>query len=172
MIGYLWLAVWIGTIVAANWAISQFGLVPVGFGLYAPAGVYFVGLAFTARDLTQDHLGRRWTIPAILIGAIFSYFVSPQFAIASGITFLVSESLDMLVYTPLRRRHYLGAVFASNTVGLVVDSILFLTLAFGSLEFLLGQIMGKAEMTLLAVAILWMWRRRRRGNVLPGYASV
>ena len=31
----------------------------MGFGLMAPAGVYFAGLAFTFRDLTQEKLGRR-----------------------------------------------------------------------------------------------------------------
>jgi len=47
----IYLATYILTIFAANWAITQFGLVPVGFGLLAPAGVYFAGLAFTLRDL-------------------------------------------------------------------------------------------------------------------------
>lgn len=152
LIGY------IATIVAANWAIQTFGLVPVGFGLVAPAGVYFAGLAFTFRDLTQDQLGRRWTIGAILIGAVLSWFISPQFALASGLAFLVSELADFAVYTPLRERHWLGAVALSNTVGLVIDSALFLVLAFGSLDFLAGQIVGKAWMTALAVLILWGWR--------------
>jgi uncharacterized PurR-regulated membrane protein YhhQ (DUF165 family) len=49
---------YITTIFAANWAISAFGIIPVGFGLMAPAGVYFAGLAFTLRDLTQEKLGR------------------------------------------------------------------------------------------------------------------
>ena len=157
---YLPLAAYIGTIFAANWAITAFGIVPVGFGLVAPAGVYFAGLAFTFRDLTQDSLGRGWTMGAILIGAALSALLSPQLALASGLAFLVSEGLDLAVYTPLRRRSWLGAVALSNTVGLVADSVLFLALAFGSLEFLAGQVVGKAWMTLLAVALLWAARRR------------
>jgi uncharacterized PurR-regulated membrane protein YhhQ (DUF165 family) len=157
---FVWLVLYIGTIVAANWAIQTFGVVPVGFGLLAPAGVYFAGLAFTFRDLTQDTLGRRWTIGAILAGAALSALVSPQFALASGLAFLVSESLDMAVYTPLRERHWLGAVAASNVVGFMADSALFLLLAFGSLDFLPGQLVGKAMMTVLAVALLWTLRRR------------
>jgi hypothetical protein len=51
-------------------------------------------------------------------------------------------------------------VALSNTVGLVVDSALFLALAFGSLEFLAGQVVGKLWMTVLAVALLWAVRRR------------
>lgn len=147
-------------IVLANWAIQQFGLVPVGFGLLAPAGVYFAGLAFTLRDLVQESLGRTWTVVAIVAGAAVSAVLSPQLALASGIAFLVSEFADFAVYTPLRRKHWLVAVGLSNTVGLVADSVLFLTLAFGSLEFLPGQIVGKGWVTLIAVALLWTVRRR------------
>jgi MYXO-CTERM domain-containing protein len=43
---------------------------------------------------------------------------------------------------------------------LTIDSGLFLALAFGSLDFLPGQIVGKLWMTLLAVALLWTVRRR------------
>jgi uncharacterized PurR-regulated membrane protein YhhQ (DUF165 family) len=151
----IWVALYIGTIVLANWAIQTFGLVPVGLGLMAPAGVYFAGLAFTFRDLVQEQLGRGWTASAIVLGAALSALVSPQFALASGVAFLVSELADFAIYTPLRQRHWLGAVVASNTVGLVADSALFLGLAFGSLEFLAGQVVGKLWMTLLAVVLLW-----------------
>lgn len=158
--GVLALLCYVGTIFGANWAITSFGLVPVGFGLAAPAGVYFAGLAFTLRDLVQDTLGRWWTIGAIVAGALLSALVSPQFALASGTAFLLSELADLLVYTPLRRRNWIGAVIASNVVGFAADSALFLLLAFGSLEFLAGQLLGKAWMTLLAVALLWAWRQR------------
>lgn len=157
----LYLIGYILTIVAANWAIATFGVVPVGFGLMAPAGVYFAGLAFTFRDLVQERFGRLWTLGAILAGAGLSVLVSPQFALASGAAFLFSELADFAVYTPLRERHWLGAVVASNVVGFVADSALFLSLAFGSLTFLPGQVVGKAWMTLLAVAVLWAWRRGR-----------
>jgi hypothetical protein len=56
----------------------------------------------------------------------------------------------------------LAAVLVSNAVGLVVDSWLFLHLAFGNLAFLPGQIVAKTEMTLLAVVVLWAIARYRR----------
>jgi uncharacterized PurR-regulated membrane protein YhhQ (DUF165 family) len=125
----------------------------------APAGVYFAGLAFSLRDALQETLGRRWVIAAILIGALVSAGLSAQLALASGLAFLVSELADFMVYTPLRQRTWLGAVVASNTVGTIVDSALFLWLAFGSLEFLAGQIVGKLWMTALAVGLILAWRR-------------
>jgi uncharacterized PurR-regulated membrane protein YhhQ (DUF165 family) len=155
-------------IVLANWAIQQFGLVPVGFGLMAPAGVYFAGLAFTLRDLVQEQLGRKWTVGAILAGAAISGILSLEFAMASGIAFLVSELADFAVYTPLRLKNWLFAVGLSNTVGLVADSVLFLSLAFGSLEYLPGQIVGKAWVTLVSVALLWTFRRRFAPRAVAG----
>lgn len=156
----VWLLAYIGTIFGANWAISTFGFIPVGFGLLAPAGVLFAGAALALRDLVQDSLGRGWAIAAIVIGAGLSYFVSPAFALASGAAFLLSEAADLWVYTPLRKRNWYGAVLASNAVGLVVDSALFLLIAFGSLEFIAGQIVGKTEVTLLFLAAAWVWRSR------------
>lgn len=152
------LAALVGTVFAANWALQTFGLVPVGFGLMAPAGVYFAGIAFTLRDLLHDRGGREWVLAAIVLGALASVAVSPVFAVASGAAFAASELADWAVYSPLRRRGWLRAVAASNVVGLVVDSALFLWLAFGSLDFIAGQLVGKAWVTALAVLILWRIR--------------
>lgn len=157
----IWFACYILTIAAANAAIAAFGLVPVGFGLMAPAGVVFAGLALTCRDFTQEALGRRWSVAAILVGAAFSWLISPAFALASATAFLVSELADYAAYQPLRERNWLAAVAASNTAGLVVDSALFLWLAFGSLEFLAGQVWAKLMVTVATVAVLWMVRRRQ-----------
>jgi hypothetical protein len=153
-LGLITVAGYISTIFAANWAVERYGVVPVGFGLMAPAAVYLVGLAFTLRDLVQDWLGRVAVLVAMLVGGAVSALVSPRFAVASAAAFLVSELADLAVYTPLRDRNWLGAVAASNVVGLVFDSVLFLWLAFGSFKFLSGQIVGKLWMTLLAIAVL------------------
>ena len=67
---------------------------------------------------------------------------------------------DLLVYTPLQKRRLVLAVLASSLVGLVVDSMLFLQLAFGSLEFLWGQVVGKSWAVLVALPFVAMLRRR------------
>lgn len=157
----VWFLLFISTVVGANWAIETWGIVSVGFGLHAPAGVFFAGAAFTCRDLVHETLGRWWSLAAIVSGAALSFFISPQFAVASGAAFLFAELMDFGVYTPLRTRHWGGAVVASNVVGFVADSVIFLLLAFGSLDFLLGQVVGKAYMTILALPFLLFWRWRR-----------
>ena len=53
-------------------------------------------------------------------------------------------------------------------VGLVVDSIVFLWLAFGSLEFLAGQVVGKAWMVLLSIPfVAWLRRRDEQTGIEP-----
>jgi uncharacterized PurR-regulated membrane protein YhhQ (DUF165 family) len=80
--------------------------------------------------------------------------------VASGVAFLLSELADLAVFTPLQRRRFLLAVLASSVVGLVVDSAVFLYLAFGNLDYLTGQVVGKAWMVLLASPLI-AWLRRR-----------
>lgn len=148
----------------ANWLISDFGVVPVGFGLMAPAGVYAAGIAFGARDAIQRMIGKRWALLAIVLGALLSLLVAaPALALASVAAFGVSELLDMAVFTPLEKRSLAGAVVLSNTLGAIVDSVLFLLLAFGSLAFLPGQVMGKVLMVLPALAVVLAVRARRAG---------
>lgn len=161
------------TILAANVAILTLGVVPVGLGLVAPAGVYFAGLAFSLRDGLQETGGRRWVLGAILAGAALSalcglIFPPPpgvdalRLAAASGLAFLLSELADFAVYTPLRRRGWLLAVAASNGAGVVVDSAMFLWLAFGSIDFLVGQVVGKSWMTALTIVLILGWRAWQR----------
>lgn len=155
---------------AANWLIGHAGtfcvpngpcLVPVAPGLMAPSGVLMIGLALVLRDLVQRRLGLGFAAGAVLAGAALSAFLAPPaLVIASAVAFLVSEFADMAVYTPLQKRGLVLAVAASGAVGLLVDSVAFLWLAFGSLDFLAGQVVGKAWMVLAALPFVHLLRRR------------
>lgn len=162
----------------ANWFIGNVGtacppggpcLIPVAPGVMAPSGVATIGLAFVLRDLVQRRIGIRWAAVAVVAGAVLSaLFAPPALVVASGLAFLFSESADLAVYTPLQRRRLVLAVFASSVVGLVVDSMLFLYLAFGSLDFLLGQIVGKSWMVVFALPFIVLLRRRdERLGLIP-----
>ena len=97
---------------------------------------------------------------AIAIGTGLSALIAPvALVVASGVAFLLSELADFAVYTPLQQRRLTLAVVASPTVGLVVDSFVFLMLAFGSLAFLPGQIVGKAWGVLIALPLIFLMRR-------------
>jgi queuosine precursor transporter len=159
------LAAYIATIPAANLAVTHLGAVPVGFGYLAPAGVYMVGLALVLRDLSREAAGRLAVLGAIAAGIVISYVLAdPDLAVASAVAFAVAELADFAVYEPLRQRGLLIAMVASNAVGILSDSLLFLQLAFNSLEYLPGQILGKVWMTVAAVAVLTLLQRRRRAT--------
>ena len=110
-------------------------------------------------------LGAGWAIGAILAGAgISALLAPPALVVASGLAFLLSEFADFAVYTPLQRKRLVLAVVASGLVGLLIDSLLFLQLAFGNLDFLAGQIIGKAWVILISIPIIWWlrsWDQRR-----------
>lgn len=164
-------AAFVATVYGANWALKRWGTVPVGFGLDAPAGVWFAAVAFVLRDWLQEIAGRLWVVIAILMGAALSYWVGASItipgghlslALASGAAFMVSELADLSVYTPLRERNLPLAVLASQIVGAIADSILFLVLAFGSLSLLSGQILGKTWIGLFVAVYLFARRARVR----------
>jgi queuosine precursor transporter len=51
-------------------------------------------------------------------------------------------------------------VILSSLVGLCVDSVAFLYLAFGSLDYLGGQMIGKLWMVLLSIPVIRLLRDR------------
>jgi uncharacterized PurR-regulated membrane protein YhhQ (DUF165 family) len=176
--GMLFLVLFALTIPAANWLIGHVGtmcqpngpcLVPVAPGLMAPSGVTMIGIALVLRDLVQRRLGVGVSAGAILAGAAISALLAPpSLVLASAVAFLLSEAADLAVYTPLAQRRLIAAVVASSMAGLVVDSIVFLWLAFGSLDFLVGQIVGKAWMVLLSIPfVAWLRRRDERLGIAP-----
>lgn len=168
-LGFGAFAIFLACIPFANWMIGHVGtvcipqgpcLVPVAPGLMAPSGVLTVGAALVLRDVVQRCLGLSWGLLAIVIGAALSALVAPPALVAaSAIAFALSEAADFAVYTPLQRRRLLLAVLASSVVGLVVDSAVFLLLAFGSLDFLPGQIIGKLWAVGIAVPLVRLLRR-------------
>ncbi|TKT73268.1 VUT family protein [Afipia massiliensis] len=174
--GFVFLAAYIACIPIANWLIQHIGtvcppdgpcLIPVAPGLMAPSGVLMAGLALVLRDLVQRRLGVTYGLAAIGAGTVLSAALAPaSLVVASAVAFLLSELADFAVYTPLQKRGLVLAVAASSLVGLVADSLLFLWLAFGSLDFLSGQIVGKVVMVLLTLpAIRWLRNRDERLGV-------
>lgn len=170
--GLFFLTLFMACIPAANWLIGNMGtvcppdspcLIPVLPNVMAPSGVLTIGLALVLRDLVQRRLGPWWAVAAIFAGAgLSARFASPSLILASTVAFLLSELADLAVYTPLQRKRLMLAVFASSVVGLVIDSLLFLYIAFGNIDFLLGQVIGKLWMVILAMPLVILLRQRDR----------
>ena len=174
-LGWVCFALFLASVPFANWLIQHVGtvcvpqgpcLIPVapGWGgagaIMSPSGVLAVGAALVLRDVVQRCLGPVWALLAIAAGTALSTLIAPPaLLVASSAAFLLSELADFAVYTPLQRRGLVLAVVASSLVGLAVDSVVFLALAFGSLEFLAGQVIGKAWAVLFSLPLI-RWVRR------------
>ena len=134
--------------------------IPVGFGLLAPAGTFMAAVAFPARDCLQRFGGRWLGVAAILVGALLSWWISsPAIAVASGVTFLCSESLDFAVYTPLQRDRFVLAVVLSGIAGTFLDSWLFLYLAGLPMSQFWGLVVGKLWVILLSGPVAYGLRK-------------
>lgn len=154
-------AAFVGLVILANWLASAY-IVHVPFTPYmAPAGVFCTGAVLVLRDWLQQLKGLLWTMPLVYAAGLISWLVGDlagwtgleKIAVASVIAFSVSETVEAIVFTPLRKRSLTAGVVASGMVGNALDSWLFLTLAFGSTAFFWGNFWGKAEMIAVGGAL-------------------
>lgn len=146
-----------GSVLLSNWLTSRYGLVAAGFGLLVTAGTYTAGAALGLRDAVHALGGVRWSLAAIAAGVTVSAVAGDgRIAAASAVAFGLAELADLAVYVPLRRRGWRPAVIASNAVGAVADTVVFLTVAGFPLtvEAVGGQLLVKAVWcTLAALAV-------------------
>jgi uncharacterized PurR-regulated membrane protein YhhQ (DUF165 family) len=156
----------VGTVYAANWLVNRYGPIRVWpTSLYAPAGVYVVGIAFLLRDTVQRLMGQWLALAAIAIGATLSVFVSPTLALASACAFAASELLGLGIFRALGgnvggRGRLLGAIVLASVAAAAVDSVVFLWLAFHNLAFFDGQMVAKLSVTVLALPFVLFARKR------------
>ena len=167
---YGWIAftLFILTIPASNWVIVNVGvvcepdgpcLIPVAPGLMAPSSVVVAGMALVLRNAVQAFIGASFSLVAVNIGTLLSaLFAEPALVVASATAFCFSELADFAVYTPMRKRFPAFSVVMAGLVGSFVDSAIFLSLAFGSIDFIVGQVLGKFWMSLLAGVIIRYFR--------------
>jgi uncharacterized PurR-regulated membrane protein YhhQ (DUF165 family) len=161
------LGVFTGGALATNWLTTRYGLISVGFGLTATAGSFPAGIVLLARDWVHDLTGRTTVLACIVVGALASAATTnPRLALASAVAFTLSETVDLLVYTPLRRQGRLRAALASNLVGAPVDTLVFLTLAgLPVWAAMPGQLTAKTTATLLPLTAIWVLRAVLRHRV-------
>jgi uncharacterized PurR-regulated membrane protein YhhQ (DUF165 family) len=109
-------------------------MVVCGFGASALLAAYLAILdAMPPDDALFDRLSGTWRI-----------------VLGSLLAFIVSETIDNSFGAWLRDRVHDGLrVIATNAVSVPLDSVVFLLVAFGSLEFIEGQIVVKYAVTVL-----------------------
>jgi uncharacterized PurR-regulated membrane protein YhhQ (DUF165 family) len=169
---WLLASVFVAVAILANWLAASYTITVPLTSLVAPAGVLCIGAAFVLRDWLQQLAGLAWSLAVIPVAAGASFLVGEaagwtalqRIAVASFVAFVASETLEAVCFTPIRRRTLAGGVLASGLIGNALDSWLFLTLAFGSTAYFLGNFVGKAEMIVLGAALT-----AARRKLVPAY---
>jgi uncharacterized PurR-regulated membrane protein YhhQ (DUF165 family) len=173
-------------------------------GESAPGGTYAIGLALALIELAHHTAPTRregwrnaqvmiacgFAASALLAGYIAVVDASPaafpdqhfdeladtwRIVGASLAAFAISETTDNAIGAWLRGRiHDAGRVVVTNAVSAPLDSVVFLLLAFGSLDFLVGQIEAKLAATVLIGLPLVLAIRRffpaPQGNIVTAPA--
>ena len=94
-------------------------------------------IAFLVTDLTNRTLGPKAARTVICVGfalavVLSAWLATPRIAIASGTAFLVAQLLDVAVFNRLRAGAWWRAPLVSSTLGSVVDTVLFFSIAFAA----------------------------------------
>lgn len=140
-------AIYLAAIATANLAAARYG--PAATIVIA---FLFIGLDMACRDALQERWAGRWMWPRMLglivAGGLVSFIVNRDaavIAVASTVAFVASTAVDALVFAALGDRDRLVKWNGSNLVSAAVDSLLFPTIAFGSLLPLVvvGQYVAK-----------------------------
>lgn len=123
----------------------------------------FIGLDLFLRDRLHDQWNGdpRKLGALIVVAGVISYLLNPAtgfIAVASVVAFCASMVADAAVYQFLRDKPWLIRVNGSNAAGALVDSVLFPTIAFGSLlpTIVLMQFAAK-----FGGGAVWAWILRK-----------
>lgn len=165
-LGLASLGLFLASIPFANWWLRVHGLWDVPHLGLVPSAVWVVGIAFVVRDIGQFIAGRALAWIAIIAGVLLSWWLaSPGLALASGCAFAWSESTDALVFTPLANRSgrlFLIGLCISGLAASVVDSAIFMRLAFHSFDGWWQLTIVKDVFVLMAAPVAYMIRQRLR----------
>ncbi|MFZ5944613.1 MAG: queuosine precursor transporter [Bacillota bacterium] len=156
-----------------------------------PAAVYIFTISYTLLDLINRVLGKeeaqRIVKGAFIANILLALYVSivihlpgapfwqgqeafvttlantPRVTFASLTAYYLSSNMDILLYHKLKDRAALWLrVFASNSLSLLVDTIVFITIAFGGIMPLLpliqGQYIIKLATTIITIPLIYLTR--------------
>jgi len=143
--GRTWAMVYFLTIPFLNWS---FGVIPQ-IELLGPTPVFergislhpltvVTGLVFVFRDFVQRQMGQKVLIVMALAIAWSFYYAWPVIALASGIAFAVSETVDWLLFTFTKYR-LSTRILLSSLVASPVDTTIFLYGADLAVQIRLGE---------------------------------
>jgi len=98
-------------------------------------GAFTFPVAYLVNDLTNRSVGvpaaRRVAWAGFVMAVAVSLLLAPwRIAVASGVAFIVSQLLDVVVFNRLRAQSWWKAPFIGSGVASVIDTLLFFSIAF------------------------------------------
>ena len=105
-------------------------------------GAFSYPITFLITDLANRAYGkivaRKVVYVGFVIGILLTLFVSTNFkdiisiriAIGSAVAFFISQNLDIQIFDQLRKKSWFIAPLASSSLGSVIDTFLFFSIAF------------------------------------------
>lgn len=122
-----------------------------------PPVMLIAGVVFVFRDFCQREVGH-FVLAAMLVAGIISYFMSaPEVAIASMTAFLISETIDWLVYT-VSKRPLSQRILLSSAFSVPIDTLVFLHMV-GIFDWMGMALVVIAKM--LGAILFWAFLRHR-----------
>jgi len=143
---FILLSFLMGVIVLSSNFLVQFPVNYYGLSEILTYGAFSYPVAFLITDLANRTYGkiiaRKIVYLGFLIGIIFTLFFSTNFAdlisiriaIGSGSAFLVAQLLDVQIFDKLRKNSWYVAPLISSSIGSIVDTFLFFSIAFAGTE--------------------------------------
>ena len=145
-----------------NWMFSWAPLLPLPDGGTWTPFTMITGLILVFRDFAQHEIGNKVGY-LLLVGAMLSYLLAgPHIAIVSGIAFLISESVDWLVYNYVKRPLH-QRIMISSIISAPIDSTVFLYGADMVVPGLFSgwSVVASVTSKLIGAAMVAFWIRRK-----------
>ncbi len=171
-----WSALYVGLMPFINWSFAAVPTTAIpdwlGGGQFQPLAIV-TGLVLVVRDFAQREL-KHWIWGAMFVGLLLSTLTSwITVVVASGLAFLISETVDWAVYTfssrPLSQR-----IMVSSLASAPLDQVAFIGLASLVVPgiFAWGTILTGVASKLIGAWVVSQIvaaqeRRGRRGDVNP-----
>ena len=139
---YYKLSILMGIVVMTSNYLVQFPIQYLGLNEILTYGAFSYPITFFITDLANRAYGKIVARKVVYIGFIvgisltllistnFSDLISIRIAVGSGVAFFVAQNLDVQVFDKLRKKKWFVAPLTSPTLGSLIDTFLFFSIAF------------------------------------------
>lgn len=139
---FLTLSMLMGLVVIASNYLVQFPVKYYGLEEILTYGAFSYPITFLITDLANRTYGKIKAKKIVYIGFLtgitltlfistnFSEIISIRIAIGSGVAFLIAQNVDVNIFDKLRHYNWFVAPFISSSLGSLIDTILFFSIAF------------------------------------------